>query len=341
MTQHSTSHPLGDPGVVQGPGVSAVAGAPGQSLAGRRVVIAGGRGFLGLLLAEDLGRRGATVTLLSRGQPPPGKWTWRQWDGRTVENWREVLDGADGLVNLAGRSVDCIKTADHRDEILRSRVESTRTLGEASRDLGTAAPPVWVQMSTAHIYGDPPTAVCDETAALGTGLAPEVGQAWETSLRDATQPHQREVRLRTSFVIGRDRGAGGGPLPTLARLARLGLGGRVGHGRQGFSWLHEADFAAIARRALTDASMAGPYLASSPQPVSQATFMQTLRRVVGMPVGLPAPAWLVRLGARLVLRTDPELAIYGRYVMPRRLLDDGFAFEFPKLEPALRDLLGR
>ena len=334
-------------------------------LRGRRVVIAGGRGFLGLGLADALQQHGAEVVLLSRTagddfalddvamrgpQPRATQPQVVQWDGRSLGDWTDQLRGAAALVNLCGRSVDCIKTPDHCDQILRSRVESTRLLGRACEQLGEAAPPVWVQMSTAHIYGDPPVERCDESSAFGFGLAPIVGQAWEQALAAAIEPLRRagqpirEVRLRTSFVIGRDRGAGGGALATLVRLARWGLGGRVGQGRQGFSWLHEDDLAAIVLRAIAEPAtgqpaMEGAYIVSSPQPVSQAEFMQTLRQVVGMPIGLPTPVWAVRLGAKLVLRTDPELAIYGRYVIPRRLLDEGFGFAFPELGPALDDLL--
>lgn len=300
-----------------------------------RVVIAGGSGFLGMSLAKWLAARGAAVTILSRNPPPAGDWTHRPWDGRTPGDWTEALDGADGLVNLAGRTVDCVKTPLHRDQILRSRVESTRALGEAVRR-ATSPPPVWVQMSTAHIYGDSELE-CDESAALGLGLAPDVGRAWEAALDEACPDGVRRVVLRTSFVLGR----GGGPLPKLARLARLGLGGTVGSGTQGMSWIHEADMNRLFERALDDASMRGVYIASAPEPVPNRRFMADLRRAVRAPFGLPTFAWQVRVAAPLVMRTDPELALYGRYVVPRRLLDEGFAFRFPELPAAFADLFAR
>jgi uncharacterized protein len=193
---------------------------------------------------------------------------------------------------------------------------------------------VWVQMSTAHIYGDPPEAIIDEDSALGCGLAPTVGRAWEAAYDDAAPEGVRRVVLRTSFVIGK----GGGALSRLSTLARFGLGGRVGHGRQGMSWLHVHDMNRVFERALTDASMQGMYIATAPNPVSNAEFMRTLRKRIGAPFGLPAFAWMVRLGAPLVMRTDPELALYGRYCVPKRLMDDGFEFAFPSLDDALRDL---
>jgi len=301
------------------------------------IVIAGGSGFLGRSLARHLAEKGRDVVILSRTPPrEPGPWTHAPWDGRTLADWRGRLDGAEALVNLAGRSVDCVKTPDHCDEILRSRVESTRVLGEAMRSVDRP-PPVWVQMSTAHIYGDPPSARITEESPFGYGLAPFVGRAWEQAFEQGKPEGVRGVVLRTSFVIGR----GGGALSRLRFLAQFGLGGKVGSGRQGMSWLHQRDMNRLFQRAIEDDSMTGAYIATAPNPVSQVEFMRTLRRAMGMPIGLPAPAFMVRLGAPLVLRTDPELALYGRYCLPERLLREGFEFEFAEIEPALRDLLRR
>jgi uncharacterized protein (TIGR01777 family) len=299
-----------------------------------RIVIAGGSGFLGQSLARHLSALGAEVSILSRSAPrESGPWRHNPWDARTLGDWSKVLDGASGLVNLVGRTVDCIKTPDHCDEILRSRVEATRVLGEAVRRTASP-PPVWVQMSTAHIYGDPPEVVCDEGSPFGYGLAPTVGRAWEAAFDEACPPGVQRVVLRMSFVVGR----GGGALARLRTLARFGLGGTVGHGRQGMSWLHELDMNRIFERALTESAMTGAYIATSPNPVSNAQFMRELRRAIGMPIGLPAPAFLVRLGAPLVMRTDPELALYGRYCVPRRLQAEGFEFKFPELRSALGNL---
>lgn len=303
-----------------------------------RVVIAGGSGFLGISLAGHLAGLGYDVVILSRSKPKAtGPWKHAAWDGRTLGAWAATLEGAAGLVNLCGRTVDCIKTPEHCDEILRSRVESTGALGLAM-EAAQNPPPVWVQMSTAHIYGDPSTAVCDESSAFGYGLAPDVGRAWEAAYAQAKPEGTRGVVLRTSFVIGVANPGGGGAMARLVLLARWGLGGVVGHGRQGMSWLHERDMNRIFARALTDQSMRGPYIATSPNPLSQREFMRELRKVFGRPIGLPAPAWLVRIGAPLMMRTDPELAIYGRYCKPTRLLAEGFEFEFAELPAALRAL---
>jgi uncharacterized protein (TIGR01777 family) len=305
---------------------------------GGPVVIAGGSGFLGVSLATHLASAGYSVVILSRNPPRvAGPWRHVTWDARTLSEWRHELDGAAAVVNLVGRSVDCIKTPDHQDEILRSRVEATRVLGAAMRAI-ERPPPVWVQMSTAHIVGDPPKVVCDEDSPPGVGLAPFVAQAWEDAYRMSVLTSQRQVLLRTSFVVGRDRGCGGGALERLAWLTRFGLGGTIGSGKQGFSWIHETDLNRLFERAITDPAMHGVYIASSPSPVPQQAFMTELRRALHCPFGLPAFAWMVRLGAPWLLRTDPELALYGRYVVSKRLSNEGFEFHFPELRQALSDL---
>lgn len=305
----------------------------------KHVVIAGGSGFLGISLAHHLLSAGFDVTILSRNKPTAkGVWKFVKWDGRTVGDWCQSLNGADAVVNLAGRTVDCVKTPDHCDEILRSRIEATRVLGEAMRSI-KSPPPVWVQMSTAHIYGDPPKLICTEESAFGYGLAPDVGRAWEKEFAAAISDGQRGVVLRTSFVVGQDRGAGGGALSRLRFLTKLGLGGRVGTGEQGMSWIHEVDMNRIFEKAIVDPAMQGAFIASSPNPVPQLEFMRHLRKAVGMPIGLPATELMVRFGARWLLKTDPELALYGRYVLPQRLTESGFQFDFPNLSYALSDLV--
>lgn len=304
----------------------------------KSVVIAGGSGFLGVSLANHLVKSNFRVTVLSRNQPKPdGDWDFVSWDARNLGDWKSVLERACAVVNLVGRTVDCIKTPDHCDEILRSRVEATRVLGEAMRSV-SSPPSVWVQMSTAHIYGDPPSLVCSEDSPFGYGLAPDVGRAWETQFAESILPNQRGVVLRTSFVIGRDRGAGGGALSRLRFITRIGLGGKIGSGKQGMSWIHERDLNRIFERAINDSSMHGSYIASSPKPVSQVEFMRCLRRSMRMPIGLLASEMMVRIGAKWFLRTDPELALYGRYVIPKRLTESGFTFDFPGLDDALANL---
>lgn len=296
-----------------------------------KVIIAGGSGFLGLNLARALLVLGYEVVILSRSVPKgEGDWTHAEWDGRSLGPWVDALENSTAIVNLAGRTVDCVKTPEHCDEILRSRVESTRILGKALQQCITA-PPVWVQMSTAHIVGDPASTLCTEDAAPGLGLAPIVAQAWEAACNETAPSGMRKVFLRTSFVLGKNEGA----LQRLGMLTKIGLGGTVGHGKQGISWIHEDDMSQLMIRAITNPRMEGAYMATAPNPVSNAEFMKALRKAIGMPIGLPAFAWMVRIGAPLLLHTDPELALLGRYCKSQRLETEGFVFKYPKLDSAL------
>lgn len=299
-----------------------------------RVVIAGGTGFLGQNLARHLTNLAWDVVVIAR-HPPASHVRWRHavWDARTVGDWVQELDGATALVNLAGRTVDCIKTPEHCDEILRSRVESTEVLGRALQSVATR-PRVWVQMSTAHIHGDPPEVFCDEDSALGWGLPPFVAREWEQAFARGLPPAMRGVILRTSFVLGKN----GGALRQLSRAVRLGFGGTVGHGRQGISWIHERDLDRLFERAISDESMSGTYTATAPNPVSNAEFMREMRNALRAPIGLPAASWMVRLVAPLLLRTDPDLALLGRYCVSRRLTEEGFEFLFPDIRSALQNL---
>ena len=298
-----------------------------------KVLLFGGTGFIGNSLAGHLTERGFEVVQLARHPVIKSRFRFVQWDGVTVGDWAKELEGAAGIVNLTGRSVDCIKTPENCDVILRSRVDSCRAIGEALKTVNNP-PPVWVQMSTAHIYGDPPNRVLSEGGAFGYGLAPFVGQAWEAAFAAARPKTMRGVRLRTSFVIGKH----GGALASLSRIVKLGLGGTVGHGRQGMSWIHEDDMNEIIHQAIVDANYEGPYICTAPNPVSNKVFMSKLRQALRVPIGLPAPAPLVKLGAKYLFGTDPELALYGRYVVSERLPAVGYSFKFPELTGALRDL---
>lgn len=300
-----------------------------------KVVIFGGTGFIGLSLATHLESKGLTPIIVARNTPNPAiKHDFLNWEVGKLGSWVTALEDAKAIVNLAGRTVDCVKTPDNCDVILRSRVEATRTIGQAVKTL-RKPPAMWVQMSTAHIYGDPPEAVCTENSTTGYGLAPFVAKAWEQAFMNALPATMRGVRLRTSFVIGKN----GGALNSLKTIVRLGLGGTVGHGRQGMSWIHEYDMNEIIYASIINPKYEGVYIASSPKPVPNYYFMRKLRKKMGVPIGLPAPEFITRLGAHFIFKTDPELALYGRYVMPERLLQQGFDFTYPDLKEALDTLI--
>ncbi len=300
-----------------------------------KIVITGGTGFIGKSLAHHLATQGYQPIIIARSAPSEAiDYPFIPWDGHTLGDWTSALEGAKAIVNLAGKTVDCVKTPDNCDLILRSRVDSTKAIGKALKKVEDP-PKIWIQMSTAHIYGDPPSQVCTESSSFGYGLAPFVGQAWENTFLDVIPRDTRGVILRTSFVIGRN----GGALKTLSKIARMGLGGKVGHGRQGMSWIHEDDLNELILKSIENDQYQGEYVASSPNPVSNKEFMRTLRRAIRMPIGMPTPEWMARFGARYLFKTDPELAIYGRYVKSERLGTEGFRFNFPTLRPAMEDLL--
>jgi len=298
-----------------------------------RVIVAGGTGFLGRALLVALQRDGFTPVVLTRGPDRIEKAVeYVSWDARSAGAWVKHLDGATAIVNYVGRSVDCRKTAANRKEILESRINSVNAIGQAMRSVANP-PRVWVQQSTAHIYGDTGDEILDEASPFGTGLAPEVGQAWERAVMSFDLPYTRRILLRTSFVLGR----GGGAMSKLGALARWGLGGTVGSGRQYISWIHVEDVNAIVLRAINDEFMTGVYVVTAPNPVTNKKFMEELRRAVRRPWSPPAPAMFVRIGSR-ILNTDPELALLGRRCIPKRLLREGFRFRYPELPLALSEL---
>ena len=312
-----------------------------------KVVIPGGSGQVGGILARALGELGWEVVVLSRS-PGSGRGPGRVvgWDGRTLGGWAAEVDGADVVVNLAGRSVDCRYSARHRREILDSRVDSTRVVGEA---IGQAKRPprVWLQAGTATIYAHRFDAPNDEATGRIGGSEPDasdswrfsiaVALAWEAALAEAETPATRKVVLRSAMIMSPDPG---GVFAVLRRLVRLGLGGRAGSGEQYVSWIHEADFIAAVRWLIDRDDLSGPVNIAAPDPRPNAEFMRALRRASGVPVGLPAVPWMLELGA-FALRTETELLLKSRRVVPRRLLDSGFRFQFPTWPEAAADLCQR
>ena len=286
-------------------------------------------------LASHLTKLGFHPVLIARHSPNvKTEFDFVKWDGFQMGEWIQALNGARAIVNLAGRSVDCIKSPDNCDVILRSRVDSTVIIGKALKEIDNP-PKIWIQMSTAHIYGDPPSQMCTETSSTGYGLAPYVGKAWEKAFLDSLPSETRGVRLRTSFVIGKD----GGAMVSLKRIAKLGFGGKVGDGKQGISWIHEYDMNEIIHQAIINDSFNDFYISSAPNPVSNKEFMRELRKKLKIPIGIPAPALITRIGAKIVFKTDPELVLYGRYVRSERLEQMGFRFKYPTLAEALGHLI--
>jgi uncharacterized protein (TIGR01777 family) len=298
-----------------------------------RVVLAGGSGFLGQALAKILLGKGYEVVILSRGAHREGSGIRQlHWDGETLGDWAESVDGAKAILNLTGRSVNCRHTPENRREILASRVNSVRVLGEAVARC--AAPPeVWVQASSLAIYGDPGDRWCDEDSPHADGFSEEVCKRWEDEFSKVHAPEMRKVVMRIGIVLDKGQGA----LPVLARLTRFFLGGRVGSGQQYVSWIHASDLTRMFVEAIERSDIAGVFNVTGPNPVKNAEFMRELRRVLHRPWSPPVPAWATHVGAFL-MRTEPSLALTGRRCRPKRFLESGFHFEFPELRGALDDL---
>ncbi|HXH51451.1 MAG TPA: TIGR01777 family oxidoreductase [Terriglobia bacterium] len=300
----------------------------------KTIVLAGGSGFLGRSLAPFLSACGYRVLVLSRSPKASGaRFETLHWDGETLGSWCDALDGASAVINLTGRSVNCRYTAKNRREILASRINSVRVLGETIAR-SPRPPGVLVQASSLAIYGDAGDVVCDEQAPHGSGFGAEVCLQWEAAVNSLNLLHTRTVVLRIGFALGR----GGGALDTLAGLTRWFLGGSAGSGNQYVSWIHIADLHDMFKAAIEDDAMQGVYNATGPEPVTNREFMRQLRSVIGRPWSPPVPSLAVEFGAFL-MRTEASLALTGRRCVPARFLESGFRFEFPDLRPALADLL--
>jgi uncharacterized protein len=290
-----------------------------------RIVIPGGSGQVGAILARAFADD--EVTVIGRGGPVV-------WDGRTLGPWAEAIDGADVVINLAGRSVNCRYNEANRRAIMDSRVDSTRALGEAIAQ--AANPPrVWLQSSTATIYADRYDAPNDErTGIIGDGFSVGVARAWERAAQESCPSTTRLVLLRSSMIMSPDRG---GIFDVLLGLVRRGLGGSAAGGRQYVSWIHGEDFAR-ALRFLIEHELQGPVNVAAPNPLPYKDFMRALREAWGTRIGLPATRWMLELGA-WAMRSETELVLKSRRVVPARLAEAGFTFAYPEWPAAARDLV--
>lgn len=311
----------------------------------RRIILAGGSGFLGNILSEHFCAQGSDVVVLSRSAREPAireRQRKCSWDGRTPGNWRRELDGADVLINLAGRSVDCRYHARNRRLLMDSRIDSTRVLGEA---IGRCAVPprVWLNASTATIYKHTHGPAWDEHGEIGAtpeaqdAFSIEIATAWEREFNAANTPRTRKVALRMAMVFGHGNNS---VFPVLCRLARFGLGGYMASGGQFVSWIHAVDLCQALDWIIQREDVTGPVNLAAPNPATNREMMATVRELCGVPFGLPAAAWMLEVGAFL-LRTETELIIKSRRVVPGRLLAGGFQFRFPQMRDAMADLLGR
>ena len=298
-----------------------------------RIVLAGGSGFIGQSLSPPLVSKNYEIVVLTRGKSNHhGRIREAHWDGKKLGEWTQFVNGALGLVNLTGRSINTRHTPEHRREIIDSRVDSVRILGEA---IGRCVQPpkVFVQLAGVGIYGDKGGRICDETTAPGDDFVSEVCKKWEAAFDSVDSPNTRKVLLRLGVVLGRN----GGFLHVLSRLTRWFLGGQVGEGRQYVSWIHIADLSRMILQAIDQEQLTGVFNATAPNPVTNAELMRELRRALHRPWSPPVPEFAARIGSWL-MGTEASLALVSQRCVPKRFLEKNFEFEFPNLREALANI---
>ena len=299
-----------------------------------RIVLAGGNGYLGTVLAKHFSSLANEVIILSRKpQAAAGNIKTLLWDGQTLGNWTTSLQGADLLVNLCGKNVNCRYTPKNKKEIISSRLIPTRLLGEVIKSLENP-PKLWINITSATIYRHAEDRPQDElTGEIGDGFSIEVCKAWESSFFENETPKTRKVALRMGIVLGLKDGA----FPRLLNLVKLGMGGKQGNGEQYVSWVHELDAAGSIEWLLNHDEIEGIINCTAPGPIKNHVFMHSIRKAYGISFGLPAPAWLLAIGAKII-GTETELILKSRWVKPSRLLNNGFEFKYAKIDEAVRGL---
>lgn len=301
----------------------------------KKIVIPGGSGFLGMKLAEYFKNKGFLVVILSRSKrSSEGNIQFQEWDGKNQGNWSSSLERAEAVINLAGRSVDCRYNQRNKDLILHSRLDATKAVGEAIRQCKTP-PKVWINAGSATIYKHSLENGNDEQKGIvGSGFSVEVCKAWEKTFHNEVTPNTRKLFLRISIVLGKN----GGAFIPIKQLVKLGLGGKQGSGQQMISWIHVEDFARSIEWLMKNKDKEGIYNIVSPKAEQNTIFMQKLRKRLEMPFGIPMPSFLLEFGA-ILIRTETELILKSRYVLPKRLEDEGFEFLYPNLGKAFGELV--
>ena len=300
----------------------------------RKIVITGGNGFLGRALTEYFAKIADEIVIVSRKPvPTSSKIKWEKWDGENLGEWTKSFEAADAVINLAGKNVDCRYNEKNKKAILDSRLNSTQVIGNAIQNCVTP-PKVWLNSSSATIYvASFEKLMTEASGAVGDDFSMTVCKRWEQVLNSFETRLTRKIAMRTSIVLGWD----GAALPALKNLAKFGLGGHQGDGKQFCSWIHVQDFCRAVEWLIQNDRATGAYNVTAPTPLTNKEFMQLLRNSLRIPFGLSSPRWLLELGA-LVIRTETELVLKSRKVYPKRLLDEGFIFRHGDLSSALEDL---
>lgn len=296
----------------------------------KKIIIAGGSGFLGKTLEVYFSKKNYLVKILTRS---PKHENDILWDAKTLGQWTEELENAEVLINLTGKSVDCRYTEKNKKLIHDSRIDSTHILGLAINSCENP-PKVWMNSSTATIYRHSLDKEMTEAhGEIGDDFSMNIARSWEAAFNSITNPKTRKIILRTSIVLGKN----GGALIPLKTLTKLGLGGKQGSGNQKVSWIHELDFAKAIAYLIDNKNLDGAFNLSVPKPTDNNTLMKTLRKVLKVPFGISHPILLLKLGAKLI-GTETELVLKSRNVIPERLLNTNFGFEYTNIETAISDL---
>jgi uncharacterized protein len=300
----------------------------------KKLIIAAGTGFLGNVLIQHFNNKFEEIVILTRGKSEiKNQIKYINWDAKSFSGWEKELENANVLINLAGKSVDCRYTEKNKAEIIASRIESTKILNEAI--LQCENPPKhFINSSTATIYSHSEDKEMDEyTGEIGNDFSMNVAKSWEKTFYEVETPKTLKTAIRTSIVLGKN----GGAFIPLKKLTQFGLGGKNGNGNQFVSWIHEKDFAR-AIEFIIENKLSGSINVVSPIPVRNETFMKKLQKAIGIPFGLPISKSMLEIGARII-KTETELVLKSRNVIPKRLTENGFEFEFGDLEKTFENLI--
>lgn len=300
----------------------------------KRIVITAANGFLGDHLAKHFSTSYEVIALVRKPLPDSENIKYVLWDGKTLGEWKHHLEGAEALINLAGKSVDCRYNEENKRLILQSRLESTRVLGEAMNSC-KVKPKLWINSASATIYAHSVERANSESKhVIGSGFSVDVCQQWEKAFFEFEYTNVRQVALRTTIVLGED----GGAFPVMKKMVKWFLGGTQGKGNQMISWIHFDDFCRAMEHVLNHQEIEGVINIGSPNPVRNKNFMQKLRNACKRPFGLPAPAWLLKLGARII-KTETELILKSRFIHPEKLIRTGFEFKYLTVDEAMKNLV--
>lgn len=300
----------------------------------KRIIITAANGFLGEHLCAHFAKNYDVIALVRTLLPNKENITYVKWDGKILEDWRFHFEEAYAVINLAGKSVDCRYNDENKRLILQSRLESTKVIGEAIAQC-EAKPRVWINSASATIYAHSLEKANSESEhVIGSGFSVEVCQQWEKAFFEFPPEDLRKVALRTTIVLGSD----GGAFPVMKKMVNYLLGGKQGNGNQMISWIHIDDFTRAVEHVLEHEELNGAVNLGSPNPIRNEQFMQKLRTAAHRSVGLPAPKWLLKIGARII-KTETELILKSRFIQPEKLINSGFIFHYPTVDSALKKLV--